>query len=192
MIERSEVERAIGTARSKAERIVFLGALLERATGNETIVVGGSAIEVLTAGQTSSADIDIVTPRHPAVEVLLAWGFVPAGRVFRRDDWNLDVDLVGGKLTGDRTKVRRIETPFGSVDIIGPEDLIVKRLAELKHGHPTPRWQKDLIQQISLLMSEYSEGLDEAYLAFIARRDDVVDILHDFRRHAEAEQNRVA
>lgn len=182
MIERSQVERAIASARSKSEKIEFLGALIERATGNETVVVGGSAIEVLTAGQTSSQDIDIVTPRQAAIQAIVAWGFVPSGRVFRRKDWEIDIDLVGGQLTGSRSRVRRIETPYGPVGIIGPEDLIVKRLAELKHGYPTASWQRELVQHVSILLAEYSEKLDEEYLAAVAKRDDVVDILSDFRR----------
>ncbi len=181
MITRSEVERAIGSARSKAERIEFLGALLAKATGNETIVVGGSAVEVLTAGKTSSLDIDLVTLREPALEVVRSWGFKPNGRVFRRADWQMDVDLLGEQFSGSRERVRRIETPYGPVDIAGPEDLLVKRLVELKHWRPSRDWRDDLIRQVQLLLSEYGSELDEDYLSFIAKRDDVVDILTDFR-----------
>lgn len=181
MVDRSEAERAIASARSKSERIEFLGALLRRATGNETIIVGGSAVEVLTAGRTASQDIDVVTLRDPAIETLLSWGFKRTGRVFRRPDWEMDIDIVGPQFTGSRLRVRRIETPYGPVDIAGPEDLIVKRLAELKHWKTTPAWRADLVRQVSLLLAEYGSQLDEKYLSLIAKRDDVVDILDDFR-----------
>lgn len=185
MVDRSEAERSILSARSKSERIEFIGALLGRATGNEVIIVGGSAVEVLTAGLTASLDIDVVTPREAAIEVIRSWGFEPRGRVFRRAVWEVDIDLVGPRFTGSRSRVRRIETPYGPVNIAGPEDLIIKRLAELKHWQTSPTWRADLIRQVSLLLAEYGSQLDEEYLARVAKRDDVVDILGDFRTRAE-------
>jgi hypothetical protein len=185
MVDRSEAERAFLAARSKSERIEFLGALLARATGNEVIVVGGSAVEVLTAGRTASLDIDVVTPRDAAIEVIRSWGFEPNGRVFRRADWEVDIDIVGPRFTGSRSRIRRIETPYGPVDIAGPEDLIVKRLAELKHWQTTPTWRTELVRQVRLLLAEYGSQLDEEYLAFAAKRDDVVDILRDFRNRRD-------
>jgi len=186
MVERGEVERAVEAARSKAERIAFLGALLEKAARNETIIVGGSAIEVLTSGQTSSLDIDIVTVRDEALRVVLSWGFRPSGRVFCREDWGIEIDLLGARFSGSRQRVRRIDTPYGTARVAGPEDLIVKRLAELKHWPTTPTWRSDLVRQVSLLLAEYGGQLDEEYLASVARRDDVVDILDDFRRHVRS------
>jgi hypothetical protein len=180
-MDRRKVERAVASARSKAERIAFIGALLSRATGNEAVVVGGSAVEVLTSGKTSSRDIDIVTPREEAVRVVLSWGFKPSGRIFRREDWGVDIDLVGGRMTGNRRLVRRIETPYGLVRIAGPEDLIAKRLTELKHWPTSPEWRRDLIRQVRILLAEYGSQLDEEYLALVAKRDDIEDILRDFR-----------
>ena len=184
MSAREGLEKALKSARSKAERIVFIGALLQRATGNETIVVGGSAVEVLTSGRTASKDIDIVTPRSDAEKVVRSWGFKPSGRVYRRADWDIDIDLVGGSYTGSRQRVRRLETPYGPVGIAGPEDLIVKRLVELKHWPTSMEWREDIIRQVSLLLQEYSSSLDERYLRFLAKRDDIEDILADFRDHA--------
>lgn len=190
MVDRSEAERAFLSARSKSERIEFLGALLRRATGNEVIIVGGSAVEVLTAGRTASLDIDVVTPRDAAIEVIRSWGFEPTGRVFRRSDWEVDIDLVGPRFTGSRSRVHRIETPYGPVDIAGPEDLIVKRLVELKHWQTTPTWRADLIRQVTLLLAEYGSQLDEEYLASVAKRDEVVDILGDFRTRGDQSPER--
>jgi len=181
VVERAEVERAVESARSKAERIQFLGALLSKATGQETIIVGGSAIEVYTSGQTSSLDIDIVTSRKEAAEVIESWGFVANGRIWRRRDWGVDIDLLGSRYSGSKLRIRKMQTPFGPVLLSGIEDLLVKRLAELKHWPTTRDWRADLIKQASILIAEYSDQLDEEYLKFIARRDDVVDILGDFR-----------
>jgi hypothetical protein len=182
-VSKEELERAVGSARSKPERIQFLGALLEKATGDPVIIVGGSAIEVYTSGRYSSADIDIVTPRTRAVKVVESWGFAPNGRVWRRKDWGIDVDLVGPDFAGSRQKIETIETPYGPVRLAGVEDLLVKRLAELKHWPTTAKWRKSLIEQIELLVAEYADEMDEDYLRFIARRDDVVDVLGDFQNN---------
>ncbi|MGA7860634.1 MAG: hypothetical protein WCB19_02100 [Thermoplasmata archaeon] len=183
-VTRKEVEEAVASARSKSERIQFLGALLERATGDEAVIVGGSAVEVYTSGRTSTMDIDVVMPRPRAVKAVESWGFVPSGRVWRRKDWDIDIDLLGPKFTGNRQKILVVETPYGPMRLAGVEDLLVKRLAELKHWPTSPTWRESLVTQIEILASEYGDKMDEEYLAFIARRDDVLDILADFRRHA--------
>ncbi|MGP8075015.1 MAG: hypothetical protein ACLQD9_04930 [Thermoplasmata archaeon] len=180
-VSRKEVENAFGTARSKPERTLFLGALLERATGEEAIVVGGSAVEVYTSGQTSTRDIDIVMPRARALQVVRLWGFVPSGRVWRRGDWDTDIDLLGPNFTGSRLKIQVMETPYGPVRLAGVEDLLAKRLAELKHWPTTPTWRSELVKQVEILVAEYGDRMDEEYLAFVMRRDDIVDILADFR-----------
>jgi len=183
-IPKEEVERAVNNARSKPERIELLGAMLGRSIGDPVVIVGGSAVEVYTAGETSSADIDIVAPRAPAVEAVESWGFKPSGRLWRRADWNIDIDLLGDVLLGSRLKLQQRMTAYGPVYLLGVEDLLVKRLAELKHGFVSNQaWRRDLQRQIRLLLSEYGNELDGSYLAFIARRDDVVDVLADFRSH---------
>jgi hypothetical protein len=185
-VSRVEVEAAINNAPTKASRIEILGALLSRATNQQVIIVGGSAVEVHTSGQTSSADIDIVTPIQSAAKVIESWGFLRSkGKVWRRGDWNIDIDLLGDNLTGSRLKLHRRVTPYGTVYLLGVEDLLVKRLAELKHWPETDsKWRHDLQRQVRVLLSDFGDRLDEPYLAFIARRDDVTDILGDFRKHS--------
>src|SRR5208282_1442357 len=184
-IQKAEAERVVEGAGSKPERIELLGAMLGRSTGEPVVIVGGSAIEVYAAGRTSSSVIDIVAPRVPAVEVIESWGFKHSGRVWRRADWNIDIDLLGEVLSGSRLKLQRRMTVYGPVYLLGVEDLLIKRLAELKHGYVSNReWRRDLQRQIRLLLSEYGNDLDASYLAFVARRDDVVDILADFRSHS--------
>ncbi len=156
--------------------------MLEKATDEETIVVGGSAVEVYTSGRTSTEDIDVVVPRARAIEVVKSWGFVPNGRVWRRKDWGADIDLLGPNFSGSRLKIQVIETPYGPARLAGIEDLLAKRLAEIKHWPTTEAWRKDLVKQIEILVGEYGDRMDEGYLAFVARRDDVEDILADFRR----------
>ncbi|MCI4351880.1 MAG: hypothetical protein L3K14_00605 [Thermoplasmata archaeon] len=185
VVTREAVERAVASSRSKPERTLFLGALIAQATGDEVIVVAGAAIEVYTSGRTSTLDIDLVTPRKRAIVVIESWGFVRrSGRVWRRRDWGIDIDLLGPHLTGSRLKLRTYDTPFGPVRVAAVEDLLARRLAELKHWPTTPEWRRDIVKQIEILVAEYGDSMDEEYLAFIARRDDIVDILADFRNRA--------
>lgn len=178
---RAELEAAVNSTSSKAERIQRIGALLWKATGEEATIVGGSAIELLTEGRTSSDDIDIVSMSRNAGRTLESWGFVKRGRVWRREDWNLEVDIVSSWMAGSYAHRSTVETPFGPVKVIGVEDLIVKRLAELKGSRPS-KWRRELVSQIEILLLQFGDRLDGTYLAETAHRERVSDILADFRR----------
>jgi hypothetical protein len=181
-VPKSEFDAAIARARSGSERIQFVGALLGRATEEAPIIVGGSAIEVYTSSKTSTLDIDIVAPRETAARAIESWGFVRRkGRVWRRDDLGMDIDLLGTDFTGSRQRIRVIATPYGPVRLSSVEDMLVKRLAELKHWQTSVAWRKELTTQIEILAREYGDQMDEEYLASIARRDDVLDVLTDLR-----------
>jgi hypothetical protein len=181
MIEAREVERALGAARTSAERILYFAGVLSTAVGGlegPVVVVGGSAIEVYTVGAYTSGDIDLVTPRQEAARVLESWGFHTEGRTWYHEKWKLDVDLVGSDYSGNPSRIREVETPYGSVRLAAVEDLIIKRLAEAKH------WQgrrQEAFEQAALLASELAGDLDDTYLDFRAKQEDVVDILADLR-----------
>jgi hypothetical protein len=180
-VSKREAEVAVASARSKPDVILYVGALLGRATGEIVVIVGGSAIEIYTSGQTSSADIDVVAPREGSAQALAEWGFQRAGRIWRREDWGIDVDLRGPNLIGSRERTLLVETPYGPVRILGVEDLLIKRLVELKYWPTSPGWREDLEHQVEILLAEYGDRFDESYLAFLARRDGVVDILAGYR-----------
>jgi len=181
MIETHEVERALEAAKSSAERILYFAGVLSKALGSPegpVVVVGGSAIEVYTVGAYTSGDIDLVTPRQKAARVLESWGFHTEGRTWFHPKWKLDVDLVGSDYTGSPSRIREVETPYGPVRLAAVEDLIIKRLAEAKH------WQgrrQEAFEQAALLASELAGDLDDQYLDFRAKQEDVIDILADLR-----------
>lgn len=184
-VAKEEFDKAIASARNSAERVQIIGALLESATGEEVILVGGSAVDVYATGRQPSLDVDIVTEVRPAATVIESWGFErKKGRVWRREDMAMDIDLRGKNFTGSRRRIRTFATPYGPVRVISPEDLIAKRLSELKHWPTGPKWRRRIEEQLTTLLSE--PGLDDAYLAFLAKRDDIVDILADFRRRVLA------
>ena len=182
-VARSDVEIAVRGA-SSTDRTLYLGALLGRAIDGPVIIVGGSAIDVYAGGSEPSLDIDLVTldtPRAAASRALESWGFSRVGKNWRRQDWEIEIDLRGPAFKGSRAKARQFETPYGTVFVAGPEDLLVKRLAELKHGPTSSSWREALLRQITVLLSAEDLSWDEKYLEFIARRDDVIDLLAGFR-----------
>ncbi len=184
-VPRERVEQAIASARSPAQRVLYLGALLAAAIDAEVIIVGGSAVDVYASGIEPSLDVDLVIPEAPisaAERVVQAWGFVRSGRRWRREDWELDLDFVGPRLSGSYLKTQRFSTPYGPVRVLGVEDLIAKRLVELKHWTSSPEWREQLLRQVSALFEQNARSLDHSYLEFVARRDDIVDILAQARR----------
>jgi hypothetical protein len=181
MTSREEFDRAMAGAATLSDRIAALGALLARDTGEEAIIVGGSAIYLHAPALAPSLDIDIVTSSSSAARVIEAWGFVRRRRrVWRREDLQIDVDLLRN-FNGSRRRARTIVTAYGPVRVAGIEDLLIKRLVELKHWPTTPTWREVLVRQIQVLLAEYSRDMDRGYLSDRARREDVVDILLDFQ-----------
>ncbi len=186
MINAAEVERALEAAEGSPDRILYFAGLLSTALGGAegpVIVVGGSAIEVYTVGAYTSGDIDIVTSRKPAAQILESWGFRTEGRTWYHPKWKLDVDLVGNHYNGSQSRLREIETPYGPVRLAALEDLIIKRLAEAKH------WQgrrQEAFEQAALLASEHAGELDDPYLDERAKQEDVVDILADLQAQVGA------
>ncbi|MCI4373642.1 MAG: hypothetical protein WBG19_02660 [Thermoplasmata archaeon] len=183
-ISRATFDRAMASAPSEVERIQYVGALLGKATNSEPIIVGGSAIYLLAPSLEPSLDVDIITDRSSAPNVVESWGFVRRnGRVWRREDLRLDIDLLR-EFRGSRKRSLLVETPHGAVRVACPEDMIVKRLAELKHWPTTPAWRRRIGEQVTVLLGEYGGSLDEEYLTIRARREEVEDLLADFRKNS--------
>lgn len=184
MTSRAEFDRAMASSPTEADRILALGALLSRAADDSRIVVGGSAIYLQAPELTPSLDVDLVTRARPAAsKVLESWGFVRnRGRVWRRSDLPMDVDLLTD-YNGSRTRAVAVDTPYGAIRIAAVEDLLIKRLVELKHWRPKPPWRTEVIRQIETLMHAHGEALDEEYLRVRARREEVDDVLREIRSH---------
>lgn len=65
----------------------------------EAIIVGGQAVEIYTAGQHTTGDVDLaVSDRSKAEKVLGGLGFNREGRIWIHPEWNIAIDLVASSL----------------------------------------------------------------------------------------------
>jgi hypothetical protein len=99
--------------------------------GVELVVVGGSAIEILTEGAYASGDLDLChtsasLPIRERQEVMGLLGAKGGPR-----NWQVAgmfVDMLGFAESFARTPYRRVQAPYGEVLVMKPEDLLVERV----------------------------------------------------------------
>jgi hypothetical protein len=128
----NQLAEALSRTRNRPERDLWFGASLADASRPSLVIVGGSAIEVYTSGPYESADFDVVGDRSPIIASLERWEFRKEGGPWTRKDLELWVDPVGGEDTGDERRLREVATPYDPVRLASVEDLIAKRLIEIK------------------------------------------------------------
>jgi hypothetical protein len=116
----------------KSAKLASLCTALWAEHGVELVVVGGSAIELLTEGAYASGDIDMchVTaaslPIRQRQEIMGLLGAKGGPR-----NWQVAgmyLDLLGTAESFARTPYRRIQAPYGVVTVMKPEDLLVERV----------------------------------------------------------------
>jgi hypothetical protein len=116
----------------KSAKLASLCSALWAERGVQLVVVGGSAIEILTEGAYASGDLDVchankaalsIAERREVMALLDAKGgprnWQIAGMYF---------DLLGPAESFAHTPFRRIEAPYGSFLVMKPEDLLVERV----------------------------------------------------------------
>ena len=98
----------------------------------ELVVVGGSAIEILTEGAYASGDLDMCHATKASLSVAERkeiMGLLDAKGGPR--NWQVAgmyLDLLGPVESFARTPFRRVEAPYGSILLMKPEDLLVERV----------------------------------------------------------------
>ena len=103
---------------------------LER--GVELVVVGGSAIEILTEGAYASGDLDMchinkaTLPIRERQEIMGLLGAKGGPRSWQVA--GMFVDMLGPAESFARTPYRRVQGPFGEVQVMKAEDLLVERV----------------------------------------------------------------
>ena len=100
--------------------------------GVELVVVGGSAIEILTEGAYASGDLDlchttaVTLPFRQRQEIMGLLGAKGGPR-----NWQVAgmyVDILGPAESFARTAFRRVRGPYAEVLLMKPEDLLVERV----------------------------------------------------------------
>jgi hypothetical protein len=116
----------------KSAKLASLVSALWAERGVELVVVGGSAIELLTEGAYASGDLDMchankaslsVSDRHEVMAFLEAKGGPRNWQVA-----GMYLDLLGPAESFSHTPFRRIEAPYGDFLVMKPEDLFVERV----------------------------------------------------------------
>jgi hypothetical protein len=115
----------------KSLKLASLCSALWAERGVELVVVGGSAIEILTEGAYASGDLDLChtsasLPIRERQEVMGLLGAKGGPR-----NWQVAgmfVDVLGFAESFARTPYRRVQAPYGDVLVMKPEDLLVERV----------------------------------------------------------------
>ena len=116
----------------KSAKLASLCSALWAERGVELVVVGGSAIEILTEGAYASGDLDMCHANKSTLSVeerKEIMGLLDAKGGPR--NWQVAgmyLDLLGPAESFARTSFRRIEAPYGSFLVMKPEDLLVERV----------------------------------------------------------------
>ncbi len=119
----------------KTLRLAQLLRVLFEERGSRIVIVGGSAIELLTDGQYTSGDIDVCfdferPPLRVIAEVMGQLGATGGVRSFRVG--GMFVDILGPVETLAKTEFREI----GGVLVAKPEDLIAERVLMAVYPQP--------------------------------------------------------
>ena len=116
----------------KSAKLASLCSALWAERGVELVVVGGSAIEILTEGAYASGDLDMChatrasLPVRERKEIMGLLGAKGGPR-----NWQVAgmyLDLLGPVESFAHTPYRRVEAPYGSFLVMKPEDLLVERV----------------------------------------------------------------
>jgi hypothetical protein len=126
----------------KAAKLASLCSALFRERGVELVVVGGSAIELLTEGAYASGDVDLcrLTPAVLSVrerqEIMGQLGAQGGPR-----SWQVAgafVDLLGSLESLARTPLRKLQGAYGVIQVAQPEELLVERVLVSVYPQPHP------------------------------------------------------
>jgi hypothetical protein len=123
---------AEGDPTIKSLKMASLCGALWAERGVQLVVVGGSAIEILTEGAYASGDLDMChatkanLPMRERQEIMGLLGAKGGPR-----NWQVAgmfVDVLGPVESFARTPFRRVRAPYGDVLLMKPEDLLVERV----------------------------------------------------------------
>src|SRR6266481_3954665 len=112
----------------KSAKLASLCSALWAERGVELVVVGGSAIEILTEGAYTSGDLDMchttITNLSAAQQRKIMSLLGAKGGPRNWQVAGMYLDLLGAVESFARTPFRRLQAPFGEVLLMKPEDLL--------------------------------------------------------------------
>jgi len=162
-------------------RIQFIAFLTEKLKeeGVDAILVGGEAIDLYTAGNFATSDIDLLVTNRAVTEKLLnkfGFGKEVNGLWFNKD-LNIVIQVIPEPYSGDPARLRKFRIKDFELRVAAPEDLIANRL----YSKSNP--QRDSEQAIALLKI-FADSIDNTYLNKVAKRDNIEDVLAEAGEYA--------
>lgn len=166
-------------------RMFFLGFLTKtlKQNGVETILVGGQAIDLYTAGTFSTTDIDLLVDNKIIAEKLLnRFGFgKESNELWLNKDLAIVVQVISQPYSGDSEKLRKFKVRDYELRVAAPEDLIQNRLYSAKFWKSNT--QRDMEESITLLRI-FADSIDNVYLDKLAEENGIEDYLAKARKYA--------
>lgn len=166
-------------------RMLFLGFLTKtlKQNGVESILVGGQAIDIYTAGTFSTTDIDLLVDNKIIAEKLLnRFGFgKEANGIWLNKDLAIVVQVISQPYSGDSEKLRKFKVKDYELRVAAPEDLIQNRLYSAKFWKSNT--QRDMEESITLLRI-FADSIDNLYLDKLAKENEIEDYLAKARKYA--------
>jgi hypothetical protein len=159
----------------KAAKLASLCCALFRERGVELVVVGGSAIELLTEGAYASGDIDLCRltaaslPLRERQEIMGQLGAKGGPR-----SWQVAggfVDLLGTLESMARTPLRRLQGPYGLVQVVQPEELLVERVLISVYPQPYPP-ARECAKMLAAVALKGQLGMEWQEVRRLARRPE--------------------
>jgi len=140
----------------KAAKLASLCSALFREHEIELVVVGGSAIELLTEGAYTSGDLDLcrlspaALPLRERQQIMGELGAQGGPRSWQVA--GMFVDLLGTLESLARTPLRKLEGPYGIIQIVQPEELLVERVlvSVYPQSHPPARECAKMLAAVAL------------------------------------------
>lgn len=151
--------------------------------GDPPTVVGGLAVSFYTGGAYLSRDVDLVTglPGPQIWGILEQIGFRRQNGAWIHAEADVVVDFPSPPLAGDVSRVATVETPQGSIRVIGVEDLLIDRLNAVVH------WKDAEAREWCVTILTLHAGLDMRYLFDRAKAERVDGELEAVLEEARSE-----
>ena len=145
----------------------------------DVCLVGGEAVELYTAGQFETGDIDITASSRAITEELLGkLGFKRDGMILLNEELSIAFQIVADYPSRSE-KIRTLQISGFGIKVVGVEDLIIDRLVAAKHWRSNPKMD---LEQATVLFRNFRASIDPQYLRKRAEDERVEDFLQNISK----------